>query len=60
MNYIPKKTSLVAQTVQLLREAIKAGEWENVLPGDHELALRMQINRNPLRAVFLVLLHAVG
>jgi hypothetical protein len=50
MHRLPRRSSLVTQTVDVLREAILAGEWVGVLPGEHELAQRLQVSRVTLRA----------
>jgi DNA-binding LacI/PurR family transcriptional regulator len=41
--------SLVAQTVQLLREGIQAGDWRDYLPGERELCERFQVSRPTMR-----------
>lgn len=50
MHRLPRRSSLVTQTVEVLREAILAGEWVGVLPGEHELSQRLQVSRVTLRA----------
>ena len=50
MQPLPQRTSLVAQTAQLLREAIAAGDWARLLPGELELTRRLHIGRVTLRA----------
>ena len=46
---IPEKKSLVARSVEVLREHIASGDWGTYLPPEVELATRMQIGRNTLR-----------
>lgn len=50
MHRLPRRSSLVTQTVEVLREAILAGEWVGVLPGEHELSQKLQVSRVTLRA----------
>ncbi len=50
MDSLPQRASLVAQTAQLLRNAITAGEWARWLPGELELTQRLRIGRVTLRA----------
>ena len=47
---LPRRLSLVAQTVQSLREGIRTGHWRAHLPGERELAAHFQVGRNTLRA----------
>ena len=46
---IPRRRSLVAQTVDFLRAGISDRHWETVLPGERELCRNLQIGRNTLR-----------
>lgn len=50
MELLPKRSSLVAQTIVILRDAIRAGVWKDVLPGEHELCERFQVSRVTIRA----------
>ena len=50
MQRLPRRSSLVTQTAEVLREAILEGEWVQWLPGEHELAQRLQVSRVTLRA----------
>lgn len=47
---LPKRLSLVAQTVQSLREGIRSGHWQKHLPGERELCERLEVSRRTLRA----------
>lgn len=47
---LPQRLSLVTQTVQSLREAIRAGHWRTHLPGERELCAHLQVSRPTLRA----------
>lgn len=47
---LPQRTSLVSQTAEVLRRGIEAGEWVRWLPGEHDLARRLQVSRATLRA----------
>lgn len=44
------RTSLVAQTADVLREAIVSGQWPRWLPGELELTHRLHVSRVTLRA----------
>ncbi len=50
MNRLPRRSSLVAATAEVLHEAIEAGEWSRWLPGELELARRLRVSRMTLRA----------
>ena len=47
---LPRRCSLVAQTVQSLCEGIQTGFWKGFLPGERELSERLQVSRRTLRA----------
>ena len=49
MEKIPQRHSILTQTIEILRERIKSGEWETYLPGENELAQRLQVGRNTIR-----------
>ncbi len=46
---IPKRLSLVAQTVDSLCEGIERGHWQKFLPGERELCEILQVSRRTLR-----------
>lgn len=50
MKRLPQRTSLVAQTTEVLREAVAAREWPRWLPGEFELSLRLHVSRATVRA----------
>jgi DNA-binding GntR family transcriptional regulator len=58
MDRLPQRASLVAQTVEVLREAIAAGEWPQWLPGELELTDRLQVSRVTLRAALTRIIPA--
>ena len=45
---LPKRLSLVAQSVNSLREGIASGHWRQHLPGERELCEALQISRRTL------------
>ena len=47
---LPQQVSLAAQTAQILREGLQAGQWRDYLPGERELCARFQISRPTVRA----------
>jgi DNA-binding LacI/PurR family transcriptional regulator len=47
---LPKRLSLVSQTVQSLCEGIRSGHWQGQLPGERVLCERLQVSRRTLRA----------
>jgi DNA-binding LacI/PurR family transcriptional regulator len=49
MPRLPQRASLVAQTVEVLREAIGAGRWARWLPGELDLSRRLRVSRVTLR-----------
>lgn len=48
--HVPRRASLVAQTVSILRTEIQAGRWQQRLPGEHELCGHLHVSRVTLRA----------
>ena len=48
--HVPRRTSLVAQTVSLLRDELQSGRWRLWLPGEHELCGQLHVSRVTLRA----------
>jgi DNA-binding LacI/PurR family transcriptional regulator len=50
MNLVPQRNSLVAQTVSILKEGIRAGLWRGYMPGELALCNRLQVSRVTLRA----------
>ncbi len=46
---LPKRSSLISETVRALREGISAGEWNLHLPGERTLCVRLQVSRSTLR-----------
>ena len=52
---LPKRLSLVAQTVQSLCEGIRTGHWKEHLPGERELCERLQVSRRTISAALVEL-----
>jgi DNA-binding LacI/PurR family transcriptional regulator len=50
MNLVPQRNSLVSQTVNILKEGIRAGLWRGYMPGELALCNRLQVSRVTLRA----------
>jgi len=49
MPDLPKRHSLVAQTVEILRGEISRGTWKDWLPGERALSAKYQVSRNTVR-----------
>lgn len=52
---IPQRSSLVAETLRVLREAIASGRWQDELPGERRLCEEWHISRPTLRAALTAL-----
>jgi LacI family transcriptional regulator len=46
---LPKRTSLVAESVRVMRARIAAGEWADHLPGERRLAQLLNVGRDTIR-----------
>ena len=46
---VPQRQSLLADTTEILRQAILTGKWVDRLPGERKLSQQMQIGRDTLR-----------
>ncbi len=46
---LPRRLSLVAQTVDSICEGIESGHWQKHLPGERELCESLQVSRRTLR-----------
>lgn len=56
MNHsIPQRSSLVTETLRVLREAIASGRWKDELPGERRLCEEWHISRPTLRAALTAL-----
>ena len=51
MHAVPPRPSLITHSADFLREALLRGEWQEVLPSERTLCIRMRISRPTLRAV---------
>ena len=52
---LPKRLSLVAQTVESLCEGIRSGYWQEHLPGERELCAHLEVSRRTISAALLEL-----
>lgn len=50
MHPIPQRSTLVHQLIEILRNGILDGVWEDYLPGELELSQKFQVSRMTLRA----------
>ena len=50
VKHLPQRVSLVAQTVALLKDEIKAGRWARQMPGEHELCALLHVGRVTVRS----------
>jgi DNA-binding LacI/PurR family transcriptional regulator len=55
MEKIPQRNPILTQTIEILRERIGSGEWGTFLPGEKELAQRLQVGRNTIRKALIQL-----
>src|ERR1043166_3009778 len=55
MTEVPKRTSLVEQAADILRESLHQGEWVDFLPGENTLTQRLKVSRPTLRAALEML-----
>jgi len=46
---LPRRVSLIAETTRALRDSIHEGVWEDHLPGERDLAIRLQVSRPTVR-----------
>ncbi len=53
MQAVPHLPSLITHSTDFLREALRLGEWTDVLPSERALCARLRISRPTLRAVLL-------
>lgn len=52
---LPRRPSLVAQTVESLCDGIRSGYWQEYLPGERELCAHLEVSRRTISAALLEL-----
>lgn len=55
MQAVPPRPSLITHSADFLREAVARGEWQDFLPSERTLCMRLRISRPTLRAVLVQL-----
>src|SRR5262245_38035960 len=50
MDLVPQRSSLVRQTVAILKEGMRSRLWKDYLPGEMTLCHQLQVSRVTLRA----------
>jgi LacI family transcriptional regulator len=53
----PQRSSLVTETVNVMRRAIESGMWRDYLPGERTICTMWQISRPTLRTALEILRH---
>lgn len=47
---LPRRSSLVSQTIKILQERMQKGDWSDYLPGERKLSEMLQVSRNTIRS----------
>lgn len=55
MNRLPKRASLVGETLSILRDGIKGNRWIDYLPSERMLAKQLQVSRPTVRTALHIL-----
>ena len=55
LNRVPKRSSLLHETISVLRGGIQVTRWTDHIPGERELAIALQVSRPTVRTALRVL-----
>lgn len=55
MHRVPKRSSLLGETLSVLRDGMRMGRWIECFPGERELAEQLQVSRPTVRTALRIL-----
>ena len=55
MHRVPKRSSLLGETLSVLRDGMRMGRWIDCFPGERELAEQLQVSRPTVRTALRIL-----